>query len=799
MLERRVGDNFLSNLMGKLKKVELNAVTFEQQEERQQKPTGEDDIIHTGVTVKIAQGQDGKWGWSVQDPLPESIGSQEYETKELAIESATKWIDENINSLREDKFKSEEDKAAYKAAFEDLVTKYSNGQLKFEELVPKLQDLNHQYVKEVTFKNGYKQLQEQASKEVPEGDRLAYGDVSVGDVVTDVNQEQFLIVDKSDSGLKALDLQASNEELNLTPDEYVRWTVSVDKGGGFEKYADLLKQFGVGVEDESTASFKLGDKVSVDGKSGVVHDIAEEEKLYLIKMDESKEIVKVPFGDSKITELKEQDTYTVLARGISDEIVAKKIATDKKGVVQKDDQNEDKWMVVVKEGSEEEPPKKTDEGKFENGFTVTHKGLGGVVLATDFFKELADAQKHLADIALSAEPDDTFSLEAGESESTEESVEEGKEVPGQRDGTGPYKGSAMAGQQGRRQQAGEECPAKEELKNQILDLRKELAAFRTAGDTDRVQDLQAQIDDLEVKLANTDESQVNEPAAALDSLAKEAGKSKADAERYYGEAKQQRMESVGKSEDQLTDDDYSYIMGVVKKRLGLSTEAVKEDKDEATVQQIMSRYGMTKEDAEDFFAKLQHHGIDPDKFIGASDPKESGQDQVRKALNVLGAQIRKITDTGEGRSELPGLMKKYENLIKQFAGESVDEAMNLGLAKATVSRLSKKKPEELSDKEQELLTQAQEELSKNETFLKEMYDDYGFVLEFNELSEDLQEQKIDEYIEYSYKVGSYESDEDEEGNEEAGPKFKDAEEAKEDEDNRDEARTYIEAHFPMYF
>jgi len=45
----------------------------------------------------------------------------------------------------------------------------------------------------------------------------------------------------------------------------------------------------------------------------------------------------------------EQDTYTVIARGISDEEVAKKIAADRKGVVMKDENDEKKFQVVMKE------------------------------------------------------------------------------------------------------------------------------------------------------------------------------------------------------------------------------------------------------------------------------------------------------------------------------------------------------------------------------------------------------------------------------------------------------------------
>ncbi len=59
------------------------------------------------------------------------------------------------------------------------------------------------------------------------------------------------------------------------------------------------------------------------------------------------------------------------------------------------------------------------------------------------------------------------------------------------------------------------------------------------------------------------------PPAALASLAKKAGKSKGDAERYYKDAKKQFVKKKGKD---LKGNDFRLIMGIVKKRLGLSTK-----------------------------------------------------------------------------------------------------------------------------------------------------------------------------------------------------------------------------------
>jgi len=69
-----------------------------------------------------------------------------------------------------------------------------------------------------------------------------------------------------------------------------------------------------------------------------------------------------------------------------------------------------------------------------------------------------------------------------------------------------------------------------------------------------------------------------------------------------------------------------------------------------------------------------------------------------------------------------------------------------------------------------------------------MYDNYSFVLEWNDLPEDLREQKIDEYITHTY---------DDEHDVEEGDMT--LEEAIQDFDNRRNAERQIEARFPMYF
>lgn len=67
------------------------------------------------------------------------------------------------------------------------------------------------------------------------------------------------------------------------------------------------------------------------------------------------------------------------------------------------------------------------------------------------------------------------------------------------------------------------------------------------------------------------------------------------------------------------------------------------------------------------------------------------------------------------------------------------------------------------------------------------YEDYGFVLEWEELSEDLREAKIEQYIRFNH-MGEYLSEEDQ-----------GLDEDKIIEKYRDEADSDIAARFPMYF
>ena len=70
---------------------------------------------------------------------------------------------------------------------------------------------------------------------------------------------------------------------------------------------------------------------------------------------------------------------------------------------------------------------------------------------------------------------------------------------------------------------------------------------------------------------------------------------------------------------------------------------------------------------------------------------------------------------------------------------------------------------------------------------KSYYENYSFVLDWEELPEDLREEKIETYIRFNH-LGEYRSEEDEGLDEDAVI-----------EKYRDEAENQISARFPMYF
>lgn len=70
--------------------------------------------------------------------------------------------------------------------------------------------------------------------------------------------------------------------------------------------------------------------------------------------------------------------------------------------------------------------------------------------------------------------------------------------------------------------------------------------------------------------------------------------------------------------------------------------------------------------------------------------------------------------------------------------------------------------------------------------MSELNDDYRFVLEWDELDDELKEQKINSLIEFKFNNGEYEED-------------RSLDELLEDEEVREEAEYQIQSHFPIYF
>ena len=95
----------------------------------------------------------------------------------------------------------------------------------------------------------------------------------------------------------------------------------------------------------------------------VIHQGAKHHVYKLMKENLTPQADTAPVGEA------ETDKYSVVARGISAEEIAKKIAQEKKGVVQKDDQDDKKFMVVVKESEEPQKPTPNDD-ILHSGVTV---------------------------------------------------------------------------------------------------------------------------------------------------------------------------------------------------------------------------------------------------------------------------------------------------------------------------------------------------------------------------------------------------------------------------------------------
>jgi len=96
------------------------------------------------------------------------------------------------------------------------------------------------------------------------------------------------------------------------------------------------------------------------------------------------------------------------------------------------------------------------------------------------------------------------------------------------------------------------------------------------------------------------------PAPSLQALADKAGKSMKDAESYFNDARKQRMKDTGKSKNSLGSDDYKFIMGIVKKRLGLPTkkaESIIESAVKSVDKGILPRQALDIALGEDFLVR----------------------------------------------------------------------------------------------------------------------------------------------------------------------------------------------------
>jgi len=154
------------------------------------------------------------------------------------------------------------------------------------------------------------------------------------------------------------------------------------------------------------------------------------------------------------------------------------------------------------------------------------------------------------------------------------------------------------------------------------------------------------------------------PPPALKSLASKAGKSLKDAERYYDDAKKQRMKSTGKSEKGLTDQDYQYIMGVVKKRLKLPTKKA-ESLAESLIEYVIGKYDeddnvrvFSDIEGNIAFCSLDDIHIDPE-----SDPRLALIDRVANQ------------HTWPHNHEFPECIEGYEGSISKLADDVLTKVL----------------------------------------------------------------------------------------------------------------------------
>lgn len=136
------------------------------------------------------------------------------------------------------------------------------------------------------------------------------------------------------------DISAPEPEVEQTPEP----AVTADEGMPSEE-TDLVANMAAAKDH-----FEKGNlKVAKELVKLIKDNIKDFEDKIKAKLDSEKAAAAPeaqPTEESK--EIKEQD-YTVIAKGISDEDVAKRIADDKGGVVTTDENDDKKFMVIVKE------------------------------------------------------------------------------------------------------------------------------------------------------------------------------------------------------------------------------------------------------------------------------------------------------------------------------------------------------------------------------------------------------------------------------------------------------------------
>lgn len=167
------------------------------------------------------------------------------------------------------------------------------------------------------------------------------------------------------------------------------------------------------------------------------------------------------------------------------------------------------------------------------------------------------------------------------------------------------------------------------------------------------------------------EGNLNEPPPALTAMAQEVGKPASKAEEYYKAAKEQRMKATGKTEKELTSDDYRYIMGVVKKRLGLPTKPLADSKVEEgrvpnpkdSEEKIIK--ALTEQDKMSIIAKGISDKAIADKIAAEKKGQVVSDKDDPKKFMVIVAESSKIKESSEDVEEILEELDDLEEAIME--------------------------------------------------------------------------------------------------------------------------------------